>query len=39
MGFRMLARHGRRATLIGLTGVLLALSVGLALLLATAPSA
>ena len=39
MGFRMLARHGRRALLIGLTGALLALSGGLALLLATAPTA
>jgi len=39
MGSRILARHGRRATLIALTGVLLALSLGLALLLATAPSA
>jgi hypothetical protein len=39
MGFRILVRHGRRATLIALTGVLLALSLGLAVLLASAPSA
>ncbi len=37
MGFRMLARDGRRALLSALTGAMLALSVGLAALLALAP--
>ncbi len=37
MGFRILARDGRRALLSALTGVMLALSVGLAVLLTLAP--
>jgi len=36
MGFRILARRARRATLVALTGVLLALSLALAVLLTVA---
>ena len=39
MGVRILARHGRRAALIALTGMLLALSIGLAGLLLLAQPA
>jgi len=37
MGFRILARHGRRALLTALSGVLLAQVLGLVVLLTLAP--